>query len=181
MVVSEAMDAERSTLVIVDLQSRLMPAIHDCDAVLRRCTMLARAARLLGIPVLATEQNPEGLGRNVDPIPALADRTIAKIAFDGAAEPFLKEAIDPTRRHLLLAGCEAHVCLMQTALGLAGAGYKVAVAADACGSRRLSDRDAALSRMKRAGLDIVTAEMAVFLWLKRSDHPHFRDVLALVK
>jgi isochorismate hydrolase len=115
------MDAERSTLVIVDLQSRLMPAIHDGEAVLARCTMLAQAARLLGVPVLATEQNPEGLGRSVEPIPGLADRIIAKIAFDGAAEPFLQEAIDPTRPRLLLAGCEAHVCLMQSALGLTAA------------------------------------------------------------
>jgi nicotinamidase-related amidase len=175
------MCAATSTLILVDLQARLMPAIDRGEAVLARCRLLAHAARLLGVPVFATEQNPRGLGATVEPIAPLAERIFAKVAFDASAESGLARAIDPHRRDLVVAGCETHVCVLQTALGLKQHGFAVTVVADAVGSRRFDDRDAALRRMARHGIEIVTSEMVAFEWMARSDHPKFREVLALLR
>jgi nicotinamidase-related amidase len=174
-------EAEASRLILIDLQARLMPAIDDGASVLARCLLLGRAARLLGVPVLATEQNPAGLGANLDEVRALADRSFAKISFDATGEPDFVEALAGARRALVVAGCEAHVCVLQTVLGLRERGLPVALVADAVGTRRPADRAAALERAAQAGAEIVSAEMIVFEWLRRSDHPRFREALALVR
>ena len=158
-----------------------MPVIEDGAAVLGRCALLARAARALGIPVLGTEQNPAGLGAIAAPLAPLVDRVVAKLSFDACREGALPQAIPPTRRKLVVAGCEAHVCVMQTVLGLRGQGFEISVAADAVGSRRPIDRITALARLGRKGIEIVTAEMLVFEWLERCDHPKFKELLALIR
>ena len=170
-----------STLVLVDLQAALMPAIDDAEAVIGRCKLLAEAARLLEIPVFGTEQNPEGLGATVPAIAPLLDEVFPKLSFDATAGSELVPAIGPARRSVAIAGAEAHVCLMQTALGLRRLGFAVSAVADAIGSRRASDKAVALDRLARAGVEIVTSEMAVFEWLARSDHPRFKEILALVR
>jgi len=170
-----------STLVLVDLQAALMPAIEGGEAVVARCKLLAEAARLLEIPVIGTEQNPEGLGATVPTIAPLLDKVLSKLAFDATADSDLVPAIGSARRSVTIAGCEAHVCLMQTALGLRRLGFAVSAVADAIGSRRAADKVVALDRLARAGVDIVTSEMAVFEWLARSDHPRFKEILALVR
>lgn len=175
------LDAALSSLVLVDLQARLMPVIEDGPAVAGRCAVLARAARLLDVPVVATEQYPKGLGGTIDQVAPLVDRTVAKLSFDASAEPGLTDALDPVRRTLVVAGCEAHVCVLQTALGLRSGGFAVVVVADAVGSRRAADRAAALARLERSGVGIVTSEMVLFEWLRRSDHPRFKDVHALIR
>jgi len=173
--------AAESTLVLIDLQERLMPAIEDGAAVLDRCVLLARAARALGIPVLGTEQNPAGLGATAAPLAPLVDRVIAKLSFDACRESALPQAIQRTRRRLVVAGCEAHVCVLQTVLGLRGQGFEISLAADAVGSRRSIDRTTALARLARNSVEIVTAEMVLFEWLERSDHPKFKELLALIR
>jgi nicotinamidase-related amidase len=170
-----------STLVLVDLQAALMPAIDGGESVIARCKVLAEAARLLEIPVFGTEQNPEGLGATVAPIAPLLDRVFPKLSFDATADSELVPAMGSARRSVVIAGCEAHVCLMQTALGLRRLGFAVSAAADAIGSRHAADRAVALDRLARAGVEIVTSEMAVFEWLARSDHPRFKEILALVR
>ena len=174
------LDAQTSALVLVDFQTRLMPAIDGGAAAVERALLLARAARLLGIPVLATEENPESLGPTLEAFAGLPDRVIAKRRFDAAAEPALPSLLGD-REAALLCGCEAHVCLLQTVLGLQRRGLAVAVAADAVGSRRAPDKAAALGRMERAGVAVYTAEMAIFEWLKDCDHPRFKEILALVR
>ncbi len=174
------LDSETSALVLVDFQTRLMPAIDGGAAVVERALLLARTARLLGIPVIATEENPEGLGHTLEAFSELPDKVIAKRHFDAAAEPALP-ALLGDHKAVLACGCEAHVCLLQTVLGLQRRGLAVSVAADAVGSRRASDKAAALGRMERAGVTVYTAEMAVFEWLKDCDHPRFKEVLALVR
>jgi nicotinamidase-related amidase len=173
-------DASRSTLLLIDLQQRLMPAIHEHAAVLRQAHILAQAAKLLQVPAVATAQNPERLGANDARIAALCTRVIDKMAFDASAEAALIDALDPSH-DIIVAGCEAHVCVLQTVLGLRARGWKVKVAADAIGSRAASSKDAAIMRMRAAGADVVTAEMVVFEWLRDCKHPHFRECLALVK
>ena len=173
--------ATDSTLLLVDLQQRLMPSIAGAEAVVANARRLGEAARLLGVPVLATEQNPAGLGPNVAEIAALASRTLAKNFFDATREAEFKEFLAPERPRVVVAGCETHVCVMQTVLGLLGSGRRVALVRDAVGSRSEGNRDAALARAERHGAELVTTEMVVFEWLQTSDHPRFREALRLVK
>lgn len=172
-------DAAACALVLVDYQQRLMPAIHDGAAVVAEAARLADAARLLGIRVLGTEQNPQGLGPNVETIRQRCDSTIAKMHFDACCDGLL-EALG-TMPELVIAGCEAHVCLMQTALGLLRDGRRVWVVGTACGSRRPEDRTLALERLRQAGAVIVSGEMVVFEWLRSCRHEQFKAVLQLLK
>jgi nicotinamidase-related amidase len=181
---SDRIDPRRSVLVLVDYQQRLMPAIHEGERVVARAVRLADAARILDIPVIGTEQNPAGLGPNAPAIRSRCDETLAKMAFDGCVDGLaarVRAAGKSGDAQVAIAGCEAHVCLMQTALGLRREGFPVWVAADACGSRHAEDREAALHRLERAGAVLVTTEMLVFEWLGSCEHERFRDVLALLK
>lgn len=171
---------ETSALVIVDLQECLMPAIDQGGEVVERCLILARAAKRLGVPVIVTEENPEGLGPTIEALSGLPDRVIAKRAFNAAAEPGLPAALGG-RRQILACGCEAHVCVMQTVLGLRSLGLEVSLAVDAVGSRRSEDKAVALKRMEKQGVMAYTSEMAVFEWLRGCDHPRFKEILALVR
>jgi nicotinamidase-related amidase len=173
--------AAESTLLLVDLQQRLMPSIAGAGAVVANARRLGEAARLLGVPVLATEQNPAGLGGNVAEIAALASRTLAKNFFDATREADFVKFLPPERPRVVVAGCETHVCVMQTVLGLLRSGRKVALVRDAVGSRSETNRDAALARAERHGAELVTTEMVVFEWLETCDHPRFREALRLVK
>lgn len=172
-------DASRSALVLVDYQARLMPAIAGAADVLAQALLLADAAAILGVPVVGTAQNPEGLGPNVEPIGARCARTLAKTHFD-ACEDGLLELLAGVPE-VVIAGCEAHVCLLQTALGLRRAGKPLWVAASACGSRVPADHALAMQRLRDAGATIVASEMVVFEWLHDCRHPRFREVLACVK
>lgn len=174
------MDASKAVLVIVDLQGRLMPAIHDGDAVLAQNVRLARIARLLEIPVLGTEQNSGKLGPNAPEIAALCQNTLQKTHF-GACEDGLQDSLPAGRTQVIVTGCEAHVCMLQTAIGLLELDYDVIIAIDAVGSRLPSSRDAALSRLTTLGAQLLTVEMLAFEWLRDCRHPRFREVLALIK
>lgn len=179
------MRADRSVLVLVDYQERLMPAIADSGAVLRRAGFLATVARRLGVPTIGTAQNPDKLGPNVPVIADGLDRVVAKLTF-GACEGGLDEALSafdtPDRpRDVVIGGCETHVCLLQTALGLLEIGRRVWVVADATGSRHPADREAALARLAYAGVTVVTVEMVAFEWLRTAEHGHFRAISQLIK
>lgn len=178
------LSAARSCLVVVDVQERLAPAIANAEAVVARVSIVMRAAQRLGIPILVTEQYPKGLGPSVAAVAALAPpgATVSKVHFSSAAEPEFASRVEALDRdQLVVVGMEAHVCVLQTALGLAESGYRVAVVADAVGSRREQDRALALERMRAAGLTIVSSEMVVFEWLHRAATPEFKEVSALIK
>lgn len=179
----DTISAQKSVLILVDYQARLMPAIHDAERVLDNALLLARTAQLLDIPILGTEQNPAGLGPNDAQIKSLCTTTLSKTHF-GACADGLVDAIHAAKEnceHIVIAGCEAHVCLLQTALGLLAADKRVWVVRNACGSRRPDDHEAAMQRLAKAGATIVTHEMALFEWLDDCKHPRFREVLALLK
>jgi nicotinamidase-related amidase len=173
--------AESSALLLIDFQERLVPAIDGGEAMVAQAGRLAAAARLLDVPVLATEQIPERLGRTVAALRDLPAATIPKATFDACRDDAVSAALPRSRATVALTGCEAHVCVLQTALGLLGAGFRVAVVRDAVGSRRPESKQAALERLARAGAEIVTAEMAIFEWLGTADRREFREVLALIK
>ena len=200
------LDATESQLVLVDYQERLMPAIFEGPAVLANARRLAEIARMLDVPVWGTEQNPSRLGANDPALRALCQKTLAKMHFS-AAEEGLGEWLRPPakpqqggnarslpkhlqkpaaapaseRQTVVVAGCEAHVCLLQTALELVEQEFDVWVVTDACSSRTERNRDAAFDRLAGAGAELVTTEMVAFEWLRTADHPAFRDVQAMIK
>jgi nicotinamidase-related amidase len=172
------LDPARSLLLLIDFQARLMPAIHEGAAAVANARRLLDAARLLGVPVLATEQNARGLGGTVPDLDP--DDVLPKMTFDAAATPEVLARI-PADRTPVVAGCESHVCVLQTVLGLLDRGRPVVVVADAVASRRPESRATALQRLERHGAEIVTTEMAIFEWLGSAEHPRFREALALVR
>lgn len=175
-----AIDPDRSLLLVIDFQSRLMPAIHEGATAVRNAKRLIEAAELLGIPILFTEQNPRGLGSTVPEIPVSEDRLVHKQSFDACrAEGFLE--LITADADVVVAGCEAHVCVLQTVLGLLDAARRTHVVQDALGSRHPENKQVALRRMERHGAEIVTTEMVVFEWLRTAEHPQFRQAAALIR
>jgi nicotinamidase-related amidase len=190
-------DRHHSALLLVDFQQRLMPSIHGGAAAVAQAVFLAELARLLGLRVLGTEQNPDRLGPNEPAVRSLCERTLAKMHFDACRDGVL-DALNEGRgpsagpsagpaggplplSSVVIAGCEAHVCLMQTALGLRRAGLDVYVVAAACGSRSPQDHRLAMQRLAQAGAVIVSPEMVAFEWLDTCEHPQFRQALAMIK
>ena len=173
--------AHECCVLVVDMQTGLLPAIADNDTVLARARVLARAAQILDVPVLGTEHWADKIGPTDASMQGLIDHVVQKTHFDATREADFHSAL-PVRRHkVLLIGTEAHVCVLQTGLGLAGLGLSPILVTDCIGSRRESDRAAACRRWEHYGLEQVTAEMAMFEWLDSPAHPHFKEVLALIK
>jgi nicotinamidase-related amidase len=180
-VLSMLLTAEGAVLLLVDLQQRLMPVIHDTETVVARAVRLAEAARILDVPIRATEQNPAGLGGTVAPLAGYPEMIASKTAFSAVDDPGFATLLPPGTGAIVVAGCEAHVCVLQTVLGLLTAEHRVFLVADAIGSRDPADRAAAINRAERHGAEIVTSEMVLFEWLGDSRHPRFRDVHKLLR
>lgn len=168
-------------LLLIDLQQRLVPAIHDNEAMVARSARLAEAARLLDVPVRATEQYPAGLGPTVAALADFPQAVLPKTTFSAVEDPGFPALLPAGAGQIVIAGCEAHVCVLQTALGLLGTGHRVFLAADAIGSRDPADRDAGIARARQNGAEIVTSEMVLFEWLRDSRHPKFREVQKLLR
>lgn len=177
---SRLIDPQHSALVIIDFQARLMPHIEGGDTVLANARRLIEAARLLPIAMVITEQNADGLGHTVPELPIADIPVIAKQTFGSCATPAFVDALREYR-DIVIVGCEAHVCVLQTVMGLIELNRRVFVVRDAVGARSLESKETALARMARAGADIVTTEMVVFEWLRTSDHPAFKASVRLVK
>ena len=175
------MNRDSSTLLLIDFQAKLMPAIDGAAFAVANAGRLLGAAQMLGVPVLFTEQNVNGLGATVPELASRANGPVAhKMTFDACrAAGFADMLAD--RSDIVVTGCEAHVCVLQTVLGLLDAGRRVYLVRDAIGSRRAESKEAAIRRMERHGADIVTTEMVVFEWLETAEHPRFREVVALIK
>jgi nicotinamidase-related amidase len=173
-------DARLSTLLVVDFQARLMPAIHEGAAAVANARRLLDAAALLGVPTLFTEQNAKGLGPTVAELAPDPARLVHKMTFDACRQPGFLERL-PENHAVVVAGCEAHVCVLQTVLGLLDHTRRVFLVRDALGSRRAESKETAIRRMERHGAEVVTTEMVVFEWLESAEHPRFREAVALVK
>jgi len=162
-----------------------MPTIDERERVVRRCVRLIRGARILGVPILWTEQYRKGLGPTVPEIvEAIGDAAapMEKMHFGCLDDEAVRGRVEATRRRTLaLCGIEAHVCIMNTALRALEDGMRVAVAEDAVGSRRASDRETALRRMTQAGVIPATVEMLLMEWMRESGTPRFKKVLPLLK
>lgn len=198
------LELQDAQLVLVDYQAKLMPALHEGEAVLANGLRLAQMAQVLRVPAWGTEQNPERLGTNPEAMRALCRETLPKMAFSACAEGLvaclrpiakapqgnarslprhLQKAVPQpaSRNSIVIAGCEAHVCLLQTALELLEEEFDVWVVTDACGSRTERNRDAAFDRLASAGAELLTTEMVAFEWLRSAEHPQFKAVQALIK
>ena len=174
-------------LLIVDVQQKLLPAIHDAEQVEKNCVLLARAARQLGIPMVITEQNPSRLGSTAASLREVAGefKAIEKMSFSAcAAVPggSTLDAIQASGRDtILLCGVEAHVCVLQTALDLVDAEYSVFVARDAISSRTPENAQIGWERMMRAGVLPTSTESAIFEWLETAGTPDFKALLPFLK
>jgi nicotinamidase-related amidase len=178
------LEADKSVLCVIDVQQRLAPAMAEPERVIAKSALLMTAAARLGVPMLLSEQYPKGLGPTVDPLAELAPEGSihAKVHFACTDDPDYRASLDGFgRSQAVLTGIEAHVCVLQTALGALGAGYQVAVVADAVASRDPANKAAALERLAANGIEIVTAEMVVFEWLKQAGNDAFRELSALIK
>jgi nicotinamidase-related amidase len=171
---------DRSMLVLIDFQAKLMPHIADGAAALANAKRLVAAAQLLNVSAIVTEQNAKGIGATMPELGVGAHPTIHKKTFGACATPAFIAAIG-TSPDFVVAGCEAHVCVLQTVLGLLDLGRRVFVVRDASGSRRAESKDTALARMASHGAHIVTTEMVIFEWLGSSDHPKFKECMGFVK
>ena len=171
--------------VIVDIQERLLPAMNAPENVLNRANLLVKGMNELSVPVVVTEQYPQGLGNTV---PELAENftentpVIAKKSFSCFGEPAFAELMDIEKRPVMvIAGIESHVCVAQTALDALNAGYKVFLAADAVSSRKSSDVETALQQLRDAGCIIASAEAILFMLLRSANHPNFTPISKLVR
>lgn len=178
------MRAENSSLLIVDVQERLAPVMSDPRRVIRGCTLLMRMARRLDVPVVASEQYPQGIGPTIFDLREWLppEGAVAKLHFSCADEPVLLDRLASSgRRQVVLAGIEAHICVLQSALGLKEKGFDPFVVTDASASRRPENEDAAWQRLRQAGIPTVTLEMVLFEWLRVAGTPAFKELVALVK
>lgn len=167
---------EHSMLLVVDMQTRLLPTIAEAQAVVDRVSWLVRAARQLSVPVQATEQYPQGLGPTDPTIAALLPESpiVGKLEFSCAAGRCFEGRAAPERQQIVIVGIEAHVCVLQTAIELRGQGRDVFLVADAVGSRSPNDKHLAIERLRHGGVHIVSAEMVAFEWLRRAGSDEFR-------
>ena len=175
-----AVNRETSALLIIDFQSRLMPAIENGASVMANARRLIDAAELLRVPILFTEQNAQGLGGTLPELRSNTADLAHKMTFDACRMPGFLDAL-PDRADLVLAGCETHVCVLQTVLGLLSAGRRVYAVRDAMGSRRAESKETAIRRMERNGAEIVTTEMVLFEWLETAQDPRLRTVIDLIR
>jgi nicotinamidase-related amidase len=181
-------EAGRSHLIVVDVQQRLLPAIHGSERLLARMSILLRGAQRLHIPVTVTEQYPKGLGATVKAVAAALPPdavVLSKMSFSAARDSAIRERVEQMksqgRDQLVICGTEAHVCVLQTALGFRSSGFDVAVVADAVSSRAPESVSAACARLLHAGCHWVTTEMVIFEWLAEAGTDDFRALSALIK
>jgi nicotinamidase-related amidase len=177
----------KSTLLVVDIQQKLLPAMAEPVYTESQATTLIKAADLTGVPVTISEQYPAGIGHTVQPVldAAAKPKVFDKLHFDCSADPKIAAHLDKLKKtgrdHLVVCGIEAHVCVLQSALGFRARGYDVAAVVDAMSSRKALSKETAIARMAMAGISIVTTEMVVFEWLEKAGTPVFREGLKLIK
>lgn len=172
------MSAENGSLLVVDVQDKLLHHVHGWQGLLQNVIWLVRVARKVGVPVMATEQYPKGLGHTT---PELAREfpdgaVVDKLHFSCAAAQCLPGLPGSDRPQVVVCGMESHVCVLQTVIELKAAGKDVFVVGDSVGSRSPADKDFALDRMRDHGIEVVSREMVAFEWLRKAGTPLFKEI-----
>jgi nicotinamidase-related amidase len=174
--------AAESALLVVDVQERLMAKIPRAAELVRNIAFLIDGARVLDIPVTATEQYPKGLGPTVAELARRVAERPEKLGFSCCALPSVVEGFRRQQRsRILVAGIESHVCVLNTVLDLLAADFRVYLAVDAIASRYAVDHEIAVRRLESAGAILTTAETALFEWTGGAHHPKFKQMSALVQ
>jgi hypothetical protein len=173
---------DQSVGLLVDVQERLFPHMHEKERLLQRLTVLFEGLNVLGVPYLATEQYKRGLGDSIPELSGFAAGAFEKLAFSCCDdEPFLAALRETGRKNVIIGGIEAHVCVAQTTLDLLDAGFHPVVVADAVSSRNLSDKETALDRLRHAGATVTSVEAILFELCRVSRTDEFKAISALVK
>ncbi|MGB6063511.1 MAG: hydrolase [Desulfomonilaceae bacterium] len=175
---------EQAVLLVVDLQEKLVQAMHEKQALVEIAAKVVQGAKILGLPILCTEQNPRGLGHTVPEVSELLSdiKPISKLSFSCCGEPrFVEELLKLNRKQALLCGIESHVCVYQTAADLIKLGWEVHVVTDAVSSRTLANKNVGLERCKELGALLTSAETALFELLKVAEGDEFKQMLKVVK
>ena len=175
---------ENTIAICIDFQEKLMPSIMEAEEVLDRAAMLVKGLKVLGVPVVVTQQYTKGLGGTVDPVhSALGEYShYEKGTFGAYDEPEFKALLDGYgRKNVLIFGTETHICALQTSLGLKEAGYNVMMVEDCCGSRKARDKENGIRRAMGEGLMISAAESVLFELTVVSGTPEFKQISKLVK
>jgi len=175
---------EASLLLVVDFQQAMLKVMDGWEQIARRVNQLTRAADVLGVPIVLTEQYKKGLGGTIpEVLGGIASPLVfEKDHFSACLEKdFLPLVSSFARETIVLVGMETHVCVLQTGLDLIRAGFKVHLAADAVGSRSDHNRDIAIELFRQAGAVITSTETVIFQWARRANTEEFRKVLPIVK
>jgi nicotinamidase-related amidase len=179
------LDAKKSSLLIVDVQTRLLPAMAEPGRIVSRCQILLKAAETLDIPVTISEQYPKGLGHTVPELLAPSAKVFEKLSFscwrDLEMRKHLIELHEHERPLIIVAGIEAHVCVLQSCIDIYNAGFGVFAVADAMGSRDPKSAELAYDRLRGAGIQVINTEMAVFELMEKAGTPVFKALSALIK
>jgi nicotinamidase-related amidase len=182
------LNREDAVLLVVDVQERLVPAIHEdlYQRSLKNMQIMIETADVLGLPIVLTEQYPKGLGPTVKeisiPLEGKNFRRIEKVTFSCARnETFLQAVTDLKRRQVVTVGMETHVCVYQTSVDLTRKGYSVFVLDDAVSSRFIHNYRSGLAALRDAGCTVFSTETAVFQLLKAAATPEFKKVASLIR
>ena len=179
------LSAAQVSLLVIDVQERLLPAMAEPARVTSRCKILLQAAETLQIPVTISEQYPKGLGHRVPELATNSASTFEKLSFSCWRDAAMKEHFiklhDGGRPLVVVAGIEAHVCVLQSCVDLYNAGFGVFVVADAASSRKLDSATLAFERLRQIGIQVVNTEMVVFEWLEKAGSDEFKALSGLIK
>jgi nicotinamidase-related amidase len=173
-----------SAAVIIDIQERLLPHMHDDQIILQNNLKLIAGLQILSVPLVITQQYTRGLGVTVPSIVSMFQefRYIEKISFSCYDEHAFKEQVTPLgKTNIILCGIEAHVCVLQTCLDLLNAGFRPVIIEDCISSRNINDKKVAIERMKQEGAWLTTMESLLFELVRGADNKHFKDISRIVK
>jgi len=176
-------DPQNCLLLVIDIQGKLAQLVLDKEQVIANTQRLIRAAQILGLPVLLTEQAPQKIGTTIEEIATvLKVKPLTKTTFSCALNhEFMKALRSFQRKQIIVCGIEAHVCVYQTVCDLREQQFDVQVVADAVSSRHQQDRELAFKRMTDVKASLTSTEMIICELLQGADHPKFKNIMALIK
>ena len=175
------LNAENSLFFLIDIQDRLVGMLKNREEIAKNNSILAKAAKILGVPVIASEQYPNGLGSTILEVREYLN-ILEKTSFSALATDTIKAKLESlNRKKVVLTGIETHICVYQTARALLDAGYEVYVVKNACSSRSSKDYRTALELMRDYGAKLTCVETVLFELLGSSKHPNFKEIQALIK
>ncbi|MCA1959798.1 MAG: hydrolase [Desulfomonile sp.] len=178
------LNIEDTALVVVDMQEKLVRVMHDMETLVQSAVKLIKGAQVLGLPILWTEQNPEGLGPTIPEIAELLTdlRPVTKLSFSCCGEASFEEELETLgREQILIAGIESHVCVYQTAADLLDMGFDVEVVSDAVASRTPENKRIGLDKCREYGASITSVETALFELIQGAEGPQFKELIKIVK